>query len=351
MLRLAIAMLVLPSPAAAFTTIPSPTLRRCAASRRSSGSSGSPSLEVVLPPPAAHPVTFGLQTMHVLAAASALVAAPGEGFMDGVVASVWSSFESASFVTHLPLFEACLAVSAFVAWIAFFESIHLWLPGAEEWRLDGQPPSKPLDGFGRDLHKTVVPAVTYIGSIYIGQQLGVFTALFGARPTFVEAPSFARFVAEVITGVVTYDLLFYPFHRSFHAAGSLPGWRQQHARHHAWSKEEHAHNAVETVQNSYLDAGVQVFINIFVQNLSPFGFGQKHPLSRAAHNLMVTYLLSEAHSGYDLPFQSHRLFPGIFGGSPRHEEHHQSGSVCFHQFFTVRAAMLRLLRAASVLRC
>ena len=85
----------------------------------------------------------------------------------------------------------------------------------------------------------------------------------------------------------------------------------------------HAHNACETVQNSYLDAGIQVMINIFVQNISPWGFGCKHPLSRAAHNLMVTYLLSEAHSGYDLPFQSHRLFPAIFGGSVRHEEHHQ----------------------------
>ena len=95
----------------------------------------------------------------------------------------------------------------------------------------------------------------------------------------------------------------------------------------------HAHNACETVQNSYLDAGIQVMINIFVQNISPWGFGCKHPLSRAAHNLMVTYLLSEAHSGYDLPFQSHRLFPAIFGGSVRHEEHHQRGSVCFHQFF------------------
>jgi hypothetical protein len=56
-------------------------------------------------------------------------------------------------------------------------------------------------------------------------------------------------------------------------------------------------------------------------------------LSRILHNLMVTYLLSEAHSGYDLPFQSHRLFPAIFGGAPRHEEHHQSANVCFHQFF------------------
>ena len=30
---------------------------------------------------------------------------------------------------------------------------------------------------------------------------------------------------------------------------------------------------------------------------------------------------------------SHRLFPGVFGGSPRHEAHHQQGNVYFHQFF------------------
>lgn len=131
-----------------------------------------------------------------------------------------------------------------------------------------------------------------------------------------------------------YDLLFYPFHRSFHASQAPLAWRQQHNRHHRWGHEQpHAHNACETVQNSYLDAGIQVMINIFVQNISPWGFGAKHPLSRVAHNLMVTYLLSEAHSGYDLPFQSHRLFPAVFGGSVRHEEHHQRGSVCYHQFF------------------
>jgi len=68
-----------------------------------------------------------------------------------------------------------------------------------------------------------------------------------------------------------------------------------------------------------------------VQNISPWGY--KDPLSRALHNLMVTYLLTEAHSGYDLPFMSHRLFPRVFGGAPRHELHHQHGNVYFHQFF------------------
>lgn len=120
---------------------------------------------------------------------------------------------------------------------------------------------------------------------------------------------------------------------SFHQARA-PWWRRLHGRHHKWARTEtRAHNGVETVQNSYMDAGIQVAINILVQNLSPWGLGCKHPLSRVLHNLLVTYLLTEAHSGYDLPFQSHRVFPGIFGGAPRHEEHHQSGDVCFHQFF------------------
>ena len=164
--------------------------------------------------------------------------------------------------------------------------------------------------FREDIHKTVVPALTYLGSIWVGQQLGIFTYLFGARPEFVDAPTFGRFAIELVTGVFMYDLLFYPFHRSFHASQAPLAWRQQHNRHHRWGHEQpHAHNACETVQNSYLDAGIQVMINIFVQNISPWGFGAKHPLSRVAHNLMVTYLLSEAHSGYDLPFQSHRIFP------------------------------------------
>ena len=39
--------------------------------------------------------------------------------------------------------------------------------------------------------------------------------------------------------------------------------------------------------------------------MSPWG--KKHALSRFAHNLVVTWLLSESHSGYDLPWMSHRF--------------------------------------------
>ena len=66
----------------------------------------------------------------------------------------------------------------------------------------------------------------------------------------------------------------------------------------------------------------QVFINICVQQVS--FWGRKHPLSRFLHNFMVPYLLTEAHSGYDLPYDPFNR--GVFhGGSRRHDFHHSHG--------------------------
>jgi cholesterol 25-hydroxylase len=76
----------------------------------------------------------------------------------------------------------------------------------------------------------------------------------------------------------------------------------------------------------------QVLVNIIVQQVSPFG-GPKHVLSRLLHNIVVTYLLCEAHSGYDLPWMSHRVFPAVFGGSVRHNAHHNKGDCYYQQFF------------------
>jgi len=273
-------------------------------------------------------LTLSMQSIHLAMFGGGLVQPEA---MNDMVASLSDTFRSVGFTAD-KMFEANLAVAAFVLWIGFFESLS-FVPGNERWRLDGQPALNPLRGFGRDLHKTVVPAVGYLASIAVFHHFHIGTLLFGEKPPLesLPPPTYWRLVTEVALGIFLYDLFFYPFHASFHKLRVGP-WRRQHTRHHQWaSKERVAHNAVETVQNSYLDSGIQVAINILVQNISPWGY--KDPLSRALHNLMVTYLLTEAHSGYDLPFMSHRLFPRVFGGAPRHELHHQHGNVYFHQFF------------------
>jgi hypothetical protein len=59
-----------------------------------------------------------------------------------------------------------------------------------------------------------------------------------------------------------------------------------------------------------------------VQHLSPWGWCSKHTLSRLAHNVLVTFLLVEAHAEFDTPISPHNLFPWVYGGALRHRYHH-----------------------------
>ena len=105
-----------------------------------------------------------------------------------------------------------------------------------------------------------------------------------------------------------------------------------------------------TVHHSLVDGFLQVAVNVVVQQCSPWplcsssgpstqlmldclGGCSKHTLSRFLHNIFVTYLLCEAHSGYDLPWMTHRIWPRICGGARRHNAHHNKGNVYFQQFF------------------
>lgn len=113
--------------------------------------------------------------MHVSVAAGALLA---PAVADGFAAAAWGLFDSCAF-THDRMFEASLAVSCFVAFILFFESIHL-VVDPRVYRLDGAAPKRPLRGFTTQWWKTVVPALTYLGSIYVYHELSLGQLLCGS---------------------------------------------------------------------------------------------------------------------------------------------------------------------------
>jgi len=248
--------------------------------------------------------------------------------LDGATAAAWSAiyhWEAAS----APLFEAEVASFGFFMWIIMFSGLHLFL-GRErtmEARLDGCMPTRPFEwAEPKNFHLWFYPLGSYLGSIRFYHQF-----LHEKPPLPAEAPTFGVFAVELIFGVFLYDLCFAPIHILMHKS-SFGQLRKIHGYHHRVST--HALNSLETVQHSYLDGFFQVMVNIIVQQVTPFGaFGHKHVMSRLAHNLLVTYLLSEAHSGYDLPWMSHRLFPELLGGAPRHEKHHHDGRLYYQQFF------------------
>jgi len=150
-------------------------------------------------------------------------------------------------------------------------------------------------------------------------------------------PTFWRLISELAFGLWAYDFFFYWIHLAMHR---WPSAWHGHYVHHGWRNGMGAEvkpsdrflEAETVVQHSLVDGALEVFTNIMVQNLAPFGVG-KHKFSRFLHNVAVTYLLTESHSGLDLPWGSHRLFPKILGGAPRHELHHHTHRYCYHQFF------------------
>ena len=241
--------------------------------------------------------------------------------LDAAVASVWAGLCAQPWAHHC-MFEACTASFGFFAAIVFFSSLHrLMRSPAAAYRLDGQPPSEMFQWLTRRHWRKWLPLPVYLLSVRAFH-------LLRTKPLLPMAPpSFGLFAAELACGIFLYDLLFYPLHRLLHATR----WgKRVHAYHHSWPSGRSL-APLETVQHSYADGFLQVAVNIFVQ-CTPL-FGPKHVLSRLAHNLVVTYLLAEAHSGYDLPWSSHRAWPALFGGAPRHEHHHASGRGAYQQFF------------------
>ena len=245
--------------------------------------------------------------------------------LDDLVANIWNIIYDWD-VAQYALFEAEVAVFGFFMWIILFSSMHLFL-GEERTkasRFDGELPHKPFEwALPENYHLWFNPTAAYLGSIWLYLQVHV-------KPPLPEiAPSFGVLAVETLFGIWLYDLCFMPIHYLMHN-WKLGSVRRVHGYHHRSGKTL---NALETVQHSYIDGFLQVFVNIMVQKISPFG-GAKHVMSRLLHNLSVTYMLSEAHSGYrDLPWLSHNIFPEILGGAPRHEAHHHNGRVYYQQYF------------------
>lgn len=170
--------------------------------------------------------------------------------------------------------------------------------------------------------------------VYLGA-IGIIHLIKSPKPLDEAPPTFVRLVAEVALGIWAYDFAFYWLHLLMHTFPRLP---HGHNVHHELKVAEVGEakvsflEAESVVHHSFWDGGMQVLVNIAMQNLPLFGL-PKHKLSRFIHNALVTYLLVETHSGLDLPWGIHRICPAVFGGAHRHEIHHQTHRSCFHQFF------------------
>eukprot|EP00122_Pirum_gemmata_P006378 Pgem_evm1s5830 len=139
-----------------------------------------------------------------------------------------------------------------------------------------------------------------------------------------EPPTFYQVVTETIYMLFIYDLCFTMFHVLFHKIPFL--YKKVHAVHHC---NPHTH-AIETFRLTFIEQWIDIGCSILAVNLS-----KSHLLSRVFYNVLIVYLLTELHSGYNFPFMISNIAPGGFvGGSLEHNEHHRTGKHYFGKYFT-----------------
>ena len=231
--------------------------------------------------------------------------------------------------------EAYVAAAAFFLWIVLFKLAALLTPLRRFGDESRSGARRTWSDFFRIASSNDVACVMSLPAYLFA--IGTFHTYFPKNRSaqLVEemriAPPAHRLLAEVAIGVVLYDFVFFWIHLAMHKNRTL--FRLVHARHHAhrWLSPG------STVVHSLVDGFLQVAVNILVQQISPWGIGSKHLASKLLHNVVVTFMLVEAHSEFDCAFSLHNLAPSIFGGALRHRYHHARGrgsrQVFFQQFF------------------
>ena len=204
-----------------------------------------------------------------------------------------------------PYLEPWVATIAFFVWIALYKTLECGgdVRAAIKAQVDGDEKHVRIAGVG------------YFIGIYLFKQI--------APPAEIDwsCPSPGFLVVETAVGVLAYDAIFYVLHRLMHAFAY-----RLHARHHSSGPRV---NAQEVLNQSVVDASLQVLTNILVQRRGLRG--PKNWLARIMHNIIVTLLLTDSHA--DTPWRLSDMFPRLLPGAARHREHHATGGPPYQQFF------------------
>lgn len=191
------------------------------------------------------------------------------------VGDAWAAMRGHWFVRHDSC-EPLVAAAAFAVWVNLFRVCDRFVPALRRWRLVQRRVAP--DTFTQIGHGSAAFAAYLL-------PLLAFDAFVQRRRLPVEPPSFEGLVAQVVASVFLYDFAFFWVHLALHTWRPLARF---HERHHTKSPM----NASEVVRHSLVDGGLQVGCNILVLN----GL-RSHPMARMLHNVVITYMLTELHSG------------------------------------------------------
>jgi sterol desaturase/sphingolipid hydroxylase (fatty acid hydroxylase superfamily) len=137
------------------------------------------------------------------------------------------------------------------------------------------------------------------------------------------APTTIQIIKDVTGALLLYDFLFFCGHFMLHKIPFL--YRTVHKKHHTIEEVRACDQVRLSLGEEVLDVGFSI---VALNALSV------HPLSRSIYNVIIVFLLTELHSGFDFPWTPQNVIPfGIATGSRRHHNHHRFGHHYYQKFF------------------
>ncbi|XP_077203983.1 cholesterol 25-hydroxylase [Paroedura picta] len=234
--------------------------------------------------------------------------------------AAWDWLRARECLLASPFFPALFSFGAYMAFCAPFvalDALHGRLPALQKYKI--QPQARPSAAAMaacaarslRDHLVCVFPAT-------------VAHWCWRAASLPSEAPELPRLLLDVGAGLVLFDALAFVWHWLHHRVPWL--YRTFHKAHH-----RHASTFALSTQDS--SVWELLWLAVFAA-LIP-ALLRCHPLTEMAFFLANIWLSVEDHSGYDLPWSTHRLVPfGLYGGAVHHDLHHAKFRVNYAPYFT-----------------
>ena len=272
--------------------------------------------------------------------------------MDVKLAQFWTflihSDHIAARIFRTDSYEWCLAISCFAVYIHFFGYadravrrgdergyVHPWKKYRLQDRYEADKHRRMVERRSGTLDESKPPSVQHSPWNYMAWLVefwvyalplltwDILSPRRHRRIGAFAAPSTMGVLGGIAGGLLLYDGLFFCGHWAMHKFQWF--YRSVHAKHHKISEAR----AAEIVRLSIPEEVLEVGFSIVALNLLGV-----HPLARSIYNIIITFLLTELHCGFDFPWTPQNVVPfGLATGSRRHHYHHRIGKHYYQKFF------------------
>ncbi|XP_053548877.1 cholesterol 25-hydroxylase-like protein [Bombina bombina] len=140
----------------------------------------------------------------------------------------------------------------------------------------------------------------------------------------LAAPELHRFVLDSIACLLLFDFQYFIWHVLHHKVPWL---------YKTFHKQHHKYTSTFALATQYSSAWEMLSLGFFA-GVSPMMLGC-HPMTEMGFFILNIYLSVEDHSGYDLPWSTHKIIPfGLCGGPGHHDLHHEKIFSNYAPYFT-----------------